>query len=67
MPISASTPRMATNPNGAPEGISAATTPISPSGAAQNTTNERRNPCICNITKKAMISSISGTTAAMGA
>ena len=35
MPISARTPRMATKPSGRPEIRSAATTPISPSGATR--------------------------------
>ena len=41
MPISASTPRMATKPSGRADSSRAATTPISPSGATLSTRNNR--------------------------
>ena len=66
MPISASTPRMATKPIGAPLGSSAATTPISPSGATATTRNSRWKLCSWIIRIVAMMNSMSGTTAAIG-
>ena len=45
MPISASTPRMATKPSGAWLGSSAATTPMSASGATAKTRNSRWKLC----------------------
>ena len=66
MPISASTPRIATNPKGAPVGSKAATTPIRPSGATAMTMNINRKLCIWIITSVSITSSISGATAAIG-
>ena len=45
MPISASTPRIATKPRGAPLGSKASTTPINASGATANTRNSRWKLC----------------------
>ena len=67
MPTSARIPRIATNPIGTPNGTSVATTPISPSGAAAKTMAASRTLCICAMTSTAMMSSINGTTAAIGA
>ena len=58
---------MATKPIGAPLGSSAATTPISASGATANTRNRRWKLCSCSIRMVAMMNSISGTTATIGA
>ena len=66
MPISASTPRIATKPSGWPVGSSAATTPISPSGATLTTRNSFWKLCSCSISTVAIRNSISGTTAAIG-
>ncbi len=67
IPISASTPRIATNPSGAPLGSKAMTTPIKASGATANTRNSRWKLCSCIIRIVAMMKSISGTTASIGA
>ena len=49
MPLSAMTPRMATKPSGAWNSSSAATTPISPSGAVRNTIDISEKLCSCSI------------------
>ena len=66
IPISARMPRIATKPMGTPKGTSVATTPMRPRGAAAKTISDRRKLCVWIITSVAMISSISGTTAAIG-
>jgi hypothetical protein len=63
MPISASTPRMATKPSGAPLGSSAATTPIKGQRRHRGDEEQREKLCSCSIRIVAMTNSISGTTA----
>ncbi|SPU70046.1 Uncharacterised protein [Brucella neotomae] len=66
MPISASTPRIATKPSGLPLGSKAATTPINPSGATAPRGTGAGSFAIAPSTPVAMTKSISGTTAAIG-
>ena len=62
MPIKASTPRIATKPSGAPNGSSAATTPMRPSGATLTTSASFPKLCSCTIRNVAITSSITGAT-----
>lgn len=57
---------MATKPIGLSNRSSAGTTPISPSGATVKTRNIRPKLCSWIISSVAMVSSITGTTCAMG-
>ena len=66
IPISASTPRRATKPNGVPVGNSATTTPINPKGATLTTRNSFWKLCSCSISTVAIRNNMSGTTAAIG-
>ena len=66
MPISASTPRIATKPIGAPEDSIAATTPMIPSGATAMTTNMVRKLCTCIMVSSRMTKIITGTAARIG-
>ena len=63
MPQSAVMPRIATKPSGAWNMSSAATTPISPSGAVRNTMNIREKLCSCSIRIVRIVTSITGKTA----
>ena len=67
MPVSASTPRMATKPSGACASSKAATTPISPSGATLSTSSTRWKLCSWNIRMVSTSSIITGTTASTDA
>ena len=63
MPLSASTPRIATKPSGACASSKAATTPMSPSGATLSTSSTRWKLCNWNIRMVSTSSIIAGTTA----
>ena len=64
IPLSAVMPRMATKPSGAWNMSSAATTPISPSGAVSSTMNIFEKLCSCSIRIVRIVTSITGNTAA---
>ena len=63
MPLSASTPRIATKPSGACASSRAATTPMIPSGATLSTSNTRWKLCSWKIRMVSTTSTIAGTTA----
>jgi len=63
IPHSAVTPRIATKPSGAWKMSSAATTPMSPSGAVRNTMNMREKLWSCSIRIVRIVTSITGKTA----
>ncbi|MCY1383532.1 hypothetical protein D9M69_716700 [compost metagenome] len=65
MPNIAITPSMATKPNGLPNISSAATTPMSPSGAVSTTISTRVKLCSCTISSVSTAIAISGIWALM--